>query len=188
MGIELRFVSGSQSIELFNTTFHSIPNSTLESVRGKTAGAFRGAGTFQWTSAVKALSALIIRAYLNRRDPLTLPYIQGGKNSLASTFDYALSKGPAWLVEMFGADQCGNAMAKRIFRRTNPNMKRPGPVVVAISPNFLEENSIKISLDGKELTDPDKLRSLLANIEAQAITNCNYGQSIGGIRKLAVNC
>ena len=63
------------------------------SVRGRTGGPFRTAGSFQWTtSAVKALSLslLFVKTCASPSDAL----LRGFANSLAASLDYAISKQP----------------------------------------------------------------------------------------------
>jgi hypothetical protein len=114
-------------------------------IRGKTGGAYRQAGSFQWTSAVRALALLAVKAVSVPEHPA----IQGDGGSLASSLDYALSKQPEWLTESFGCDSGGITYARRFILRTNPNRKRPGPVVLALNVAYLPTSSIEIRVNGK---------------------------------------
>jgi hypothetical protein len=118
------------------------------SVRGKTGGPFRRAGSFQWTSAVKALSLLVLKTCSNPSDGL----LRGFANSLAASLDYAISKQPLWLTEMFGCDQQGISFARRLILRTNPERKRPGPVTLGINQAYLPTSQVQIFFDGKRCT------------------------------------
>src|ERR1700678_3528233 len=95
------------SCELERSMFIGHPSGKeILSIRGK-GGALRNVGTFQWTPGVKAVSAVFVMAlarHLNQIDTF-LPLLEGGKASLASSLDYALSKQPEWLFYMFGADE-----------------------------------------------------------------------------------
>ena len=160
----LSFMSGKET-ELFHAEFHSASTGEcLHSVRGKTEGAFRGAGTFQWTAAVKGLVVLAIRTAVSAMKPDRPPFLEGEGDSLASSFDYAISKGPAWLTDMFGIERNGDVLAKRLFRRSNPNRKRPGPVAISINPALLPGDGIIIELDGEQVVNPEVLESISQEI------------------------
>lgn len=130
------------------------------SIRGKTGGAFRFAGSFQWTSAVKALGLLVARAALSPQNSA----MQGHGGSLAASLDYAISKQPVWITEMFGCDQRGISFARRLVLRTNPERKRPGPVVLAVNHVYLPTSAIEVFVDG-EKCDENSLRQLIASLE-----------------------
>ncbi len=129
-------------------------------IRGKTGGAFRYAGSFQWTSAVKALSLLLTRAALYPQNSA----IQGHVGSLAASLDYAISKQPAWITEMFGCDQQGISFARRLILRTNPERKRPGPVVLAVNHVYLPQVAIEVFVNGTKCSESD-LERLIATLE-----------------------
>lgn len=114
------------------------------SIRGKSGGAYRSAGSFQWTSAVRGLALLAVRAISEFEEP----YIKGGGGSLAASLDYAISKQPMWLTEMFGCDQSGISLIRRMVLRTNPERKRPGPTVLAINERFMPRTAISVVVDG----------------------------------------
>ncbi len=114
------------------------------SVRGKSGGAYRSAGSFQWTSAVKGFALLAVRAV----SALEEPVIKGCSGSLAASLDYAISKQPMWLTEMFGCDQSGISLIRRMILRTNPERKRPGPTVLSFNERFMPVAAISIFSDG----------------------------------------
>jgi hypothetical protein len=74
--------------------------------------------------------------------------LQGCSGSPAASLDYALSKQPAWLSEMFGCDVYDTSFARRLILRTNPERKRPGPVVLAVNHVYLSAASIEVHVDG----------------------------------------
>jgi len=135
------------------------------SIRGKTGGAFRSAGSFQWTSAVKALGLLLAQTAANPQSST----IQGHAGSLAASLDYALSKQPVWIAEMFGCDQQGISYARRLILRTNPERKRPGPVVLAVNNLYLPMASIEIFVNGTKCSVTD-LERLIAALEDRPYT------------------
>lgn len=161
--LTLKFFKG----ELWETTFtHPILQGEAVSVRGKTAGARVGAGTFQWTSGVQALSLLLVRAiYASVGHDAPRAELRGGRGSQAISLDYAISKQVQWLHEMFGTDSIGQLIARRIFLRTNPNCKMPGPVVVAVNEKFLPSENILIEIDGDTRPSPEKILALAEQIE-----------------------
>ncbi|NDC37016.1 MAG: hypothetical protein EBZ48_03070 [Proteobacteria bacterium] len=160
--LELRFVGGANP-ELFETSSRLSNGAVCSAVRGKTSGAYRGYGTFQWTSAVKAVCVALLRAKLAEGQTVNAT-ISGEKGSLAASLDYALSKEPNWLGEMFGYTSGGTLLARRLFLVSNPNRKRPGPVVIVLNERVLACKDIAITLDGNLLTCPAALASLLAAI------------------------
>ena len=141
--LELRFV-GSDTPELFESSCRLIPGTICSAVRGKTSGAYRGYGTFQWTSAVKAVCVALLRAKVCAATAESSA-ISGEKGSLGFT--------PA-----------GGLIARRLFLVSNPNRKRPGPVVIVLNERVLATAEIKVSLDGKVLTSTEDLQRLLNTI------------------------
>lgn len=161
--LQLHF-AGTSAVELYQTHFSTGGSSSpLLSIRGKTPGAFGKAGTFQWTSAVRALSLLLVQAKVVQL--LDAPEIGGvligDRASPAASLDYALSKQPAWLEEMFGVLADGSCIATRLIIRTNSNRKRPGPVVLALNHRALSPDDISIVWEGKRVERVEVLQRLL---------------------------
>lgn len=167
--LKLWFVS-FDSPSLLRSEF-SRPGSDLAvCVRGRTAGVFGDSGTFGWTSAVRAICAIALRAKLNSMDPHSICYIEGGRGSLAASIDYALAKQPSWLCEMFGVSAGGEAFAKAAFLVSNPSRRRPGPVSVSVNKRQIPSSEIEIFLDGQSVTRQDLLLALIDRIE-MAVSN-----------------
>jgi len=137
------------------------------SVRGKTGGPFRTAGSFQWTSAVKALALLLIKTKSAPMEAL----LRGDANSLAASLDYAISKQPVWLTDMFGCDQQGISFARRLILRTNPERKRPGPVTLGINQMYISADSITVYVNGK-LCTRESLIPLCNELEGLEASYC----------------
>lgn len=157
--IESRFTRGSTGV-------------AHVSVRGKTAGARGHAGTFQWTSAVKALCALSLKTLIGSlQDDKEGARIEGVQGSLASSLDYALSKQPCWVAEICGIDALGNAYLRRLLLRTNPERKRPGPVIVSFNRFKLPATSIKIFWNGTEIRSVTALSQLLCTLVSDTHTD-----------------
>lgn len=158
--IELSFVSNRyQNIELCAVRYRiGVLGELRLSVRGKTAGAYPRAGTFQWTSAVQGACAVFISTLLHHKQAASIQsHVQGGKASIVASLDYALTKGPLWIADMFGTTSLGGLRAKRLFRITNPNRKRPGPVTIALNTHVVPAEAIRVTLDAKPVEDASTL-------------------------------
>ena len=169
--LSLWFTSDRQ-LELIKTCFHSplLPQA-ITAVRGKTAGAFSTTATFQWTSAVQALSILLLRATerVETKRHSIEPLLEGGKGSLASSLDASLYKQTAWL-DLFGATARGDSMSRRVLTRTNPGRRRSGPVMISLNERVLPANSIEVYLDNHRVRDPIQLTRFAETIENAWIT------------------
>lgn len=165
--LELRFARD----QLVQTTFtHEIPGKTIRAVRGKTSGAFRGCGVFQWTSAVHSMSILLVECALSsRRHPGSSinPILEGQGRTPASSLDYALTKETSWLGDIFGYDLHGNLVSKRLFHRTNSGRRRPGPVSISLNPRLLTGDQIKILIDNNEIESFQALESFSTVVREQ---------------------
>ncbi len=162
---EIHFFDTGTGFELVETRFTSFDGQARRCIRGKTAGAFRGSGSFQWTSGVKALAALSLRHVLSQITPIINKHITGQQTSLAASLDYAITKAPCWLSDMFGVLQNGQVAARRILLITNPNQKRPGPVTVAINDAVLSPDEIQVFINGCPTTEFSALMNILRDIE-----------------------
>ena len=154
--------------ELTRTLFMYAPlGYSIQGVRGKYSGAYSGASTFQWSSAVQAVAVALVRAAARRGDEQTEPLLSGKKGTLASSLDYALYKQTAWLSEIFGVDRKGQSLANRMFKRTNPGRKQPGPVAFSLNRNFLQPDSITVFVDDVEVSSPESLEDMALSIERE---------------------
>jgi len=146
--------------------YHPLAQSPRFSIRGKDTGIDGITGTFQWTSAVKATVALFLKAKFFDLCPKSSSYpeLRGGTSSLAASLDYALSKKPLWLLDMFGFDQTGIPICQRLFSRLNPERKRGGQVTITINSKFLSSSGISIVVNDREVTDITELRTIGSQI------------------------
>ena len=162
--------SRAESPELVHAEFSANGQKTLHTVRGQSVLDSNYDGTFNWSGAVRALAILVVRTKACSLDPGALPskVLSGERGSPATSLDYAISKEPNWLLDMFGFDSKGDSLTKRLFRKTNSGGKRPGPVSVALNESFLDCKDIAIYLDGAELTSTEELIRLERNLVAQA--------------------
>lgn len=188
--MSLKFLRNDSSAELFESEFSSsLVGRTLRCARGRYAFTECLEGTFLWTSAVQSMSAVAIKskiAGLTRTTPQAWPQAAGlcsDATSWALSLDFALSKKPRWLLDMFGVDQTGAPIIKRLFIRMNPEKKRPGPVWVSINPAFLDPSNIAIFLDGVEVTTLSELNTLLRLIGLEGEVSSER-ESRSGVVKL----
>jgi len=142
---------------------------TRISTRGKTAGPSRACGSFQWTAAVKAFAVLAVKTRSTPENAL----LMGTSNSLAASLDYAISKQPLWLSEMFGCDHTGTSLLRRMILRTNPERKRPGPVILGINQMYFSPTSIVIFEGNKPCIGQDlsRLCERLENLASCALSD-----------------
>jgi hypothetical protein len=159
--------AGDTNIELVEACFSDTRlGIQRRSVRGKTAGAFKNVGSFQWTTAVKALAILALKtgSVQVARSAGIGHQLVGGKGSFAASLDYALSKQPEWLTEMFGVDSGGISVARRLILRTNPERKRPGPVVLCFSENAINTVQFRFTFNGSAVESLDAIQHLLSQL------------------------
>lgn len=142
----LNFAYHAGEIQLEKTAFRLSPEIEYITVRGKTSGAYRGAGCFQWTPAVKAMCVLFIQALTRSFEDVYIPEptLSGGRGSLAASIDYAIDKGPLWLCDMFGLDMSGRTNLRWLILRTNSGNKRPGPVCLSVNESILSPENITV--------------------------------------------
>ncbi len=162
--ITLQF-SEHRSIALDAVKFsHPLLSEPRISCRGKGLSDFVCRYTFQWSPAVRAMSILFLRTKANdiMRSAWPLPPIAalvGSTGSCAASLDYALSKKPLWLLDMFGVNAQGTALARLLFTRWNSERKRGGDVIVAINPLQLIASDIQVVCN-KESIDAETCLSL----------------------------
>lgn len=170
-----------------NDTFYSIRgNSTLPPALSNSAHV----GTFTWSAAVQALCILLLRhcassVQASSPRPSSSPSassnggtldlqltgaggsISGAQNTAAASLDYALTKQPAWLLDMFGTTAGGISKARSLFKRLNPERKRAGPVVVAVNAQALLPEDISIFIGGEACENSETLLEHARDLEAK---------------------
>jgi hypothetical protein len=163
--MKLTFVSEGTTVTLSKTRFrHPLLKQELVTVRGSTAPEM--AGNFRWSSGVRGLALLLVKhavaAEIGAKSAIAggpSAAIEGAEGSHAASLDYAISKQPRWLDDMFGTTPQGVSISKLLFRRINPDRKRPGPVTVFIPNNdfrvFIEVNG-KGARGVRELLDVER--------------------------------
>ena len=150
-------------------------------VRGKSGTVFGSPYSFQWTQAVRALCVFFLknsarRSFFDRQQKT--PTLSGARNTIAASLDYALSKQPSWLLDMFGTDKRGRSLARRFIHRANPEMKRPGPVVLSLNDKALSPSKITIHIGQRIVTRSQELLSLARHIEYGDPFNSSHGMLI----------
>lgn len=149
---------------------HPLLRHEQESYRGKSSGAYSSACSFQWSSAVRSLALLFLLNVSWRRRSSdsgieSAPLLVGAEGSAASSLDYALGKLPLWLLDMFGVDSHGNPLARRLFRRSNPERRRGGECAIRINFSMLPVENIFVYLDGKSVEDEKAIEDLIDGIK-----------------------
>jgi hypothetical protein len=164
--------SYASSLELYKTRFlYPEFDLNLSSVRGRDSGAHGSTGSFPFSSAVQGLSIILINAYLGA----ATPHISGYRGSHASSLDYSITKQTTWLAEMFGSLPSGELFAKRLFKRSNTHLKRPGPVSISLNFNIINADDIVIYINGEVVKDKEALRRIY---DSEYIKNHNTSNTI----------
>ena len=93
--------------------------------------------------------------------------LSGSHGSAAASLDFAISKQPQWVEDVFGVDKQGVSLLRRVVERSNSNLKRPGPVTVSLNRAALQENSITITVNGKDVSNILEIRALADDLALQ---------------------
>ncbi len=155
--------------ELYKVEYLKEGLNLRRSIRGLSHPSENCSGSFKWSSAVRALSALILRTVCKHSGSVegVEPSIHGESLSLASSLDYALSKEPAWMIEMFGSDLTGRCFLRKLIYRTNPERKYPGPVILTLNKNCLHPDSIRIFWNSQVVDQGEHFHHLLNDVEGK---------------------
>ena len=163
----LNFWSEGGKTQLASTEFHcGWADSTCFSVRGKVAGAYAGAGTFQWSRAVHGLCLLMAIGASRRFSILQRPTVMltGGVNTLASSLSYAIDKQPGWIVDMFGANSQGVPNIKRLILRSNAGLKSGPEVALSVNSNTILPRNITLKVNGALCECESEINQLISNL------------------------
>ena len=173
--LELDFCGGPEH-QLLGTRFtFPLLKSPIYARRGQFFRAANAAtdtvvGTFGWTAAVRAVAVFFLRVKLSSEKCSNLelhqPLLSGERGSLAASLDSALSKPPQWLLDMFSVDANGTSLLRRIIHRTNPELKRPGPVGLFLQTTQFKSECILVRIEGVQVDDISILHKLLQQLEA----------------------
>ena len=135
---------------------HPLNGQSVVSFRGKNSSrVVSHTGSFQWSNAVKAMSDLMLNYKLVslRDSSSSQASIVGESGSLASSLDYAISKQPNWLLDMFGVDSKGSSIFKRLIIRLNSERRKPGPVQIFLKTDKLLSCNVGIYLNSYEVKE-----------------------------------
>lgn len=148
-------------------------------------------GRFSWSRAVRALSIFFLNSAALSSDAnagmTTLSgdgkiarYIMKGEaDSPASTLDYAISKSPQWVQDMFGVTKRGHSLLKLMIVRSNPERKRGGPVSITL--NAQNRPEIIVYSNGIRIDDSTTLLKMANSIEREWLRENEYqADSPGG--------
>ena len=167
-GLTLRFVSDDKrSISLSESKYFCSEQSQIyRCVRGK-PNSIPGYGAFYWSPAVQAVALFFL--YQASTETKFDAFIEGEVGSLAASLDYAISKQPNWILDMFGVDQDGNANIRKIIKRANSERKRPGPVRLFMQCNYRNDFRISILLNNLPIKEQEVLLDLSRNLISQRL-------------------
>lgn len=142
-------------------------------VRGKDEGAHAGSGSFQWSPALKVLATYLLGcAASGRRGSNGLcPTLAGERSSPAASLNYAMSKKPEWIKDMFGEDSESHPYLLDLIRRTNPDLKRPGPVTLCLDAQSLPPGRIYVVAGDREVDGAEEIEQMARSIEASLKPN-----------------
>ncbi len=165
MQLTFSFAQSSSVVELVETSFIANDKTReFRSVRGKTSGAYADFGSFQWTSAVRALCELFLRFKISAQDREETPHssaiMAGGVGSAAASLNYAIQKQPQWLLDMFGVDGRGVPTLRRLVYCSNPSLKRVGGTAITVNPRIVNQTNLHFLINGKIIEDTQDLSSL----------------------------
>ena len=158
--ISLHFLGDAP--ELIGVSFEHPYNrdGALVSKRGKLE-----ANSFQWTAAVQALAFFLAKCCEAAYRGCACAYLEGYPGSWAGALDNALSKQPRWLVDMFGVDEDGLSLLRRLVMRSNSSCKHYGPVRIAAAKCLLDPATISIHHGQKHLLSHHEISALVQSIE-----------------------
>ena len=152
--LTIEFSSFESEIAAHSITFSSAltDNLPITSTRGAFSRDWFSDRCFRWTSAVCALAYLaVIYRESAFKGGSEQAFLSGGSNTMACSLDYALTKKPSWLMDVFGISSGGTPNAHRLLERRNSCRKMPGPVLVRFNPRLLSPSSIRVLVNGKEV-------------------------------------
>ena len=137
---------------------------SLTSVRGRTAGAYRGAGNFVWSNAVKALMLFCFEAktqhlagFVPGSGQATL---DGRKGDPAHSLALAIKKEPQWMVEMFGVSYHGQSTIRKLISISNLYLKMGDKLALSLNVEELSPKKIEFYLDDTLLEDLSEINEL----------------------------
>lgn len=149
------YFTRSKKLTLYRVKFRNCATSkVIHAYRGKDTSLYGvDAASFLWTTAVRGFSLLAVSFVLDGKANV----YKLNSHSFLSALDYALSNPPRWLRDMFGNSKTDESFCKRIFKRVNPQQKLAGSAFISFNPELFSQYSVKIFLNGSEITDDSVL-------------------------------
>jgi hypothetical protein len=86
-------------------------------------------------------------AAADKSDSHSSVFLSGEAGTLASSLDAIFYKDSYWLTDLFGSDERGVSNARRIFPRTNPGRRKPGPVEFGLNRKIIAHGTVSVYLD-----------------------------------------
>ena len=184
----LYFQSDKDSIILHKTIFNDSSNKqNLICMHGNSL-IRPGYGSFSWSNAVRAISVLFLKyAAQDVLNTYSEFLLEGNQGSPASSLDYALSKLPCWILDMFGIDSNGQSVLRDIIQRSNPERKNPGPVKLAISPSTRRFLMVKVLCNDLPVDNAAQLIELSDKIVFSKKDSANTNQETILIEKSGIS-
>jgi hypothetical protein len=92
----LWFAKSQGEIQLERSLYVNQSGAETIAVRGKSSGAYKNAGVFQWTPGVQGLVVVFLTALMRhlKQDNSILPLLEGEKGSLAFSTNFLFSLEP----------------------------------------------------------------------------------------------
>lgn len=116
MNLKLYFLGNSDLYSLDQVVF--TPKSHSASLISRRGDGYSEDHSFKWSQGVRSLSlffAEALRSVLSN-DVINQALLSGYQGSTAASLDYALSKQPVWMSEMFGSDHLGKTILSKLIR------------------------------------------------------------------------
>lgn len=142
---------------------HPYLERTTHTFRGRTPREENG-GCFHWTIAVRGLVLLLIRNLITNMRGEPAFRLVGGGSSLAAAFDYAITKQPQWLRDVFGFSENNVSLSRYVFKRINSERKRGGEVIVMISEKY-PKCVAKVFVAGNLVSSVEDLEKIAAKVD-----------------------
>lgn len=201
--LTLRFLKDGDTVSLVETVFSDpLLAGELSCLRGSGMN-LSAKGSFRWSPAVQALSLLFVEHAAAETGKAAS--ISGGAGTPAASLDYAISKQPNWMLDMFGVSSDGITLLRRVVCRENSERRRPGPVVITVKESKIRNDNVVVFLNGEqieekgELTDirnalekhfeenPKKLPTLIIKRPVENRTSSSSGTRLNGNNSFQTN-
>lgn len=176
------YFSQNVPYQLLRTVFTTKENhpqgGDLICIRGKGESERGPSASFQWTLAVRGLSYLLVShcglkrslqdfsesldGNLDDEVPTETATLEGDLGSMASSLDYAISRQPLWIVDMFGLDVAGRPILRKLLHRWNSDRTKGGVVVLGVNRKVLRPEDVEVFLGSQRVDDPAAVRHLAA--------------------------